>query len=153
MIKVLGINYHIWPGYDADKRPRLPRTTRRTTGKYNYSGLSITPNLGVVTRTNELTDKTEFDIVSPADDMGRRDKELTELDREEIATRELDMDRAAFLKPIWATGTSAKMGAGIARGRLKALKRSERGYGERSVQDYWSAFNAASPSPTEAIGE
>ncbi|MEL6392852.1 MAG: hypothetical protein AAFR97_08850 [Bacteroidota bacterium] len=106
-----------------------------------------------MTRTSELPDKTEFDVVSPADDMGRRDKHLTELDREEVISRELDIDRAAFLKPIWATGASAKLGAATARGRLRALKRSTRGYGDRSVQDYWSAFNTANPSPTEAIGE
>lgn len=152
-MEILGIKIQLWPTYCPDKRPQLPRTSRRTSTDYDYSRLSITPDKGVITRTTIAADKYEFDVVSPATDMGRRQQQLSAEDRALLAERQLDLDRAAFLKPIWAAGATAKLGAATARSRLKAQKRSTWGYSDRKVQDYWAAFNAAKPSPTAAIGE
>ena len=153
-MEILGIKIQLWPAYCPDKRPQLPRTSRRTSTDYDYQDLSITPGKGVITRTTIAADKYEFDVVSPATDMGRRQQQLSAEDRALIVQRQLDMDRAAFLKPIWATGASAKLGSAIAKGRLRNLNKSDRGYSRRVVAAYWAAFNQhASPSPTEQIGE
>lgn len=153
-MEILGIKIRLWPTYCPDKRPQLPRTSRRTSTDYDYQDLSITPDKGVITRTTVAADKYEFKVVSPATDMGRRQQQLSAADRGMIAERQLDLDRAAFLKPIWATGASAKLGAATAKGRLRNLSKPDRGYSRRIVATYWAVFNAnASPSPTAAIGE
>ncbi len=75
---------------------------------------------------------------------------LTQKDREEVYAAGLDEDRAAELKPYWASGASAQNAA------LQFLdpvtSTTKTGYSPRTLDKYWAAFNAAEKT-AKRVGE
>lgn len=78
----------------------------------------------------------DWDLVNVAADIEDRRPEITEADRRMMGkkVKHPSMEKAALLKPLWAK----KISAGDA-----ADSFSERGYGKRTIAEYFSAFNAA----------
>lgn len=71
-----------------------------------------------------------------------RSSELNARDEGIIKVRRLDKAKYIQYKELWAEGLS------IAQASAEATRRYGRGYKERTTDDYYSAINAANPSPT-----
>jgi len=71
-----------------------------------------------------------------------RSSELNARDESIIKVRRLDKAKYIQYKELWAEGLS------IAQASAEATRRYGRGYKERTTDDYYSAINAANPSPT-----
>ena len=71
-----------------------------------------------------------------------RSAELNARDESIIKVRRLDKAKYIQYKELWAEGLS------IAQASAEATRRYGRGYKERTTDDYYSAINAANPSPT-----
>lgn len=71
-----------------------------------------------------------------------RSAELNARDENIIKARRLDKAKYIQYKELWAEGLS------IAQASAEATRRYGRGYKERTTDDYYSAINAANPSPT-----
>ena len=71
-----------------------------------------------------------------------RSSELNARDEGIIKVRRLDKAKYIQYKELWAEGLS------IAQASAEATRRYKRGYKERTTDDYYSAINAANPSPT-----
>ncbi len=138
----------LFPRYNAsDNVIRLPFKGRQVAHRqYNYEGLSITPNAGILLRHTETTTADnaivhDTDIVGPATASTDKQKELTKWDMEELKQRRLDPDKAAVVKPYWALGqTPAECVA-----MVRHLPGGSRGLGLRRMQDYFAAFQGALP--------
>ena len=63
---------------------------------------------------------------------------ITDDDIQAVTDRGLDIHKAKILKPYWAAGMSAKATADTYNG--------ERGWGKRTIEKYWAAFNQT-PTP------
>ncbi len=138
----------LWPSYKAgDNVIKLPTTYRQPANRqYNYEGLSITPNAGILLRHTETTTTDnalvhDTEIVGPATAQTDKLKELTKWDMDELKQRRLDPDKAAVVKPYWALGqTPAECVA-----MVRHLPGGSRGLGLRRMQDYFAAFQGALP--------
>jgi hypothetical protein len=62
-------------------------------------------------------------------------------ERDTIPAKSLDTAKYAELKALWAAGQSAASVAAMYKGR--------RGYGIRTLETYWSAFNSVGQDDTE----
>ena len=71
-----------------------------------------------------------------------RSSELNARDEGIIKAKRLNKEKYIQYKELWAEGLS------IAQASAEATRRYKRGYKERTTDDYYSAINAANPSPT-----
>ncbi len=71
-----------------------------------------------------------------------RSADLNARDESIIKQRKLKKDKYIHYKELWAEGLSIKDAT------LEALRRYKTGYKERTTDNYYSAINAANPSPT-----
>lgn len=71
-----------------------------------------------------------------------RSSELNARDESIIKAKRLNKEKYIQYKELWAEGLS------IAQASAEATRRYGRGYKERTTDDYYSAINAANPSPT-----
>lgn len=136
------------PTYDPDKHvitpPDKPTKTKPLSGQYDYENLDIVGKTGLLRHAFVEQDGIlvhESDMVAPDTDNGRRQSRLTPEDMSCLARRGLDADKAAYTKPYWAAGFSTE---GASR-TIKSKTNGQRGYGKRTLDEYWAAFTEALP--------
>lgn len=148
----------IFPTFSPDNALILPVKGggQKARQSYDYAPL-VKPTInGQLHRRDDNGRNTEWDTVTGNDDNGKRQYTLTPYDNELVIVRELDPEKAAFLKPIWAGGHDRSTGTKVAHRNLKAAGQQTRGYSKHTVKKYWAVFNLAfenanaAHSPTKA---
>lgn len=135
----------LFPTYNPDNAIRLPDNSpgQGRGQSYDYSNLIVSDVNGQLHKVTTLSKTIAWDSVNPSTDNGKRQATLTAADNNQLVLRQLDPDKAAFLKPIWAKGHSLATGTGVAQRSLRAEGKQTRGYGQNTVKKYFAAFNAA----------
>lgn len=141
----------IWLGvlYDPRNTPRSPWQLEEAVRqqvreqpqdvKY-YAGQAFTETV----IKNEDGTVTVEDIRLNTNSHGHRAEFLTAEDKAALIARKLTIEKAQVIKPHWAQGRSAAEAA-------QSIDR--RGYGHRTVQEYYAVFNAVTPSPESDRGQ
>lgn len=137
----------LFPYRPADDPLHLPERKKQAGGQRPQMAeeLYLVPSSGQIMRKSEFEENgavvfemTETDRTS---DYGGRPKSLTDEDMAELEKRGVrDLIKAAELKVMWAAGYTAAEAC--------SQKRGKRGYGLRTIEEHWAAFNAAkAPTP------
>lgn len=120
-----------------DVTPTVTRT-RTTTRQDMPDDMTWTPvrNVPYVHDTERDTDSdtVTHDWTRWTPGHGQRHGHVTDMDMDTMTRAGLQEDKYRTLKAIWATGASAADAARQLRGR--------RGYGRRTIEKYWAAFNS-----------
>ena len=131
-----------------DHRMRLPndcqptkqptKTTKPPTRKVDDDVFYNKASQNYVRRTDEPTTKTvSWEVVktvAQADTTKARIPDITDNDRQELANRNLETDKALVIKPYWVREV----------GRQDAAKMiDQKGFHQRLIGEYYAAFSAS----------
>jgi hypothetical protein len=136
-----------WVGLAYDPRRSIPtpfEATDQPKQKGREKPKTEDPDFFAGTRPFKMEFSEDgFDANEIKTNRGRISANLTEEDLQEIRRRKLNKAKAEKVKPFFAAGSSAKVAA-------RNFKKGE-GFGARTLDDYWAAFNSAirefNPSP------
>lgn len=108
-------------------KPDTIRTPKRTLP----DNVTFTPS-GHAYRYTDMTDGRAWEQAGQAD--GQRSGHVGHADTDVIKVSGLDEFKYRELKPLWASEMSAAQASKLFHGK--------RGYGERTLEKYWAAFNS-----------
>lgn len=129
---MLSVSSDITPDPFGQKRKQSKTTSERLPDNIVYTGRQAFIQ-------HDTDDGFEADIYIGQND--QRSDRINENDLSIIASRNLNEPKYRELKVMWATYMSAA--------QASKTKRGLRGYGKRTLEKYWSAMNAANPSPSK----
>jgi hypothetical protein len=114
-----------------EKRIPIPTKTKLPTNvSYSKSFRNLVEEV-----TDPVSGVIEMSVYKIADkNADKYTGEVTDLDRQLLAERDLNEIKAVRLKPLWAQGLSSQAVS-------EDISRSERGYSWAELKKYWAVFN------------